>query len=198
MTTPRQTLVSRLDQMAALASPVRLEILDALARMEEASLAEIAQSLGRPAEGLYYHVRALQKVGLVRAAGTRLRGGRREALVRAIAPEYMLEYATRPKAKARALNAIVSSILRLGIRDFRRAFAEGGNRLDGPARELWAIRSTGRLTTAQVGAVNRRMVALKDAVSKPGPCGRLYAITLLLTPVDHRSRPRRSAPKRRA
>src|SRR5437868_2035026 len=125
MPKPRFAVVSRLDQMSALASPVRLELLDALARMGQASLAELAQALGRPADGLYYHVRALQRVGLVTAAGTRTRNGRREALVRALAPEYALQYESKSPARARAVNAIVASILRLGIRDFRRAFAAG-------------------------------------------------------------------------
>jgi DNA-binding transcriptional ArsR family regulator len=188
MRTPARTLVSRLDQMSALASPVRLELIDALARMGQASLAELAQALGRPADGLYYHVRALQKVGLVRPAGSRTRAGRREAVVRSTAREYALRYAAMPAAHARAVNGIVAGIMRLGARDFRRALATGTNRVEGPARDLWALRATGWLTRADLADANRRMRQLKTAVSRPGPGGRLYAITILLTPVDHPAR----------
>src|SRR5437870_2803925 len=145
MRRPRRALVSRLDQMSALASPVRQELLDVLARLGEASLAELATALGRPADGLYYHVRALERVGLVRDAGSRVVAGRRERLVRALAPEYALRYGSRPPARASAVNTIVSSMLRLGIRDFRRGFGAKENRVGGRVRDVWALRTTGWL-----------------------------------------------------
>ncbi len=191
----RRTLIARLDQMTAIASPVRQELLDALARMGTASLAELAQAVGRPADGLYYHVRTLQRVGLVRAAGTRMRAGRREALVRATAPEYVLRYARATPAQARGVNGIVAGMMRLGVRDFRRALGDGANRVEGPARDLWALRTSGWLTPKDVAEVNRRMRELSRAVSRPGPRGRQYAITILLTPVD-RARPARPPRKK--
>ncbi|HYV40165.1 MAG TPA: helix-turn-helix domain-containing protein, partial [Thermoanaerobaculia bacterium] len=57
--------ITRPDQLAALASPVRQEIVDVLAGMPRAPIAAIAAALGRPANGLYYHVRELVRVGLV-------------------------------------------------------------------------------------------------------------------------------------
>src|SRR5689334_13072601 len=102
----RRALVSRLDQLSALASPARVDLIEALTRLGTASLAELAAALGRPADGLYYHVRALEKVGLVAAAGTRRVGGRSERLVRAVGTEYVVSYASRPPARGRAVNAI--------------------------------------------------------------------------------------------
>jgi DNA-binding transcriptional ArsR family regulator len=200
MTLPRrQAVVSRPDQMAALASPARQELLDALARMGTASLAELAETLGRPADGLYYHVRALEKVGLVRAAGSRKVGRRSERLVRALAPEYALRYPDAPAARARAAGAIVSGMLRLCIRDYRRAFGRSENRVSDPVRDVWALRTTGWLTPREVADVNRHVRGLRDAVSRSGPRGRLYAVTILLAPLDHRSRPRAvRTPKRKA
>src|SRR5260221_8747620 len=96
MPTHARKFITRLDQMSALASPVRQEVLDVLARVGTASLGEIAAALGRPADGLYYHVRALQKVGLAHAAGSRTRAGRREALDCAAAPQFALRYAASP------------------------------------------------------------------------------------------------------
>jgi hypothetical protein len=40
MRTSRRAVISRLDQMSALASPVRQEMLDVLTRMQTASLSE--------------------------------------------------------------------------------------------------------------------------------------------------------------
>src|SRR5262249_61997666 len=135
--------VSRTDQLAALASPARVELIDVLTRLGKASLAELAQALGRPADGLYYHVRALEKVGLVKASGSRKVAGRTERLVRAAGREVMLRYATRPPARARAGNAVAAGILRLGVRDFRRGLAQPRNRREGPRPGARVLRPAG-------------------------------------------------------
>ena len=197
MRTPRPTPIARLDQMRVLASPARQELVDALTRLGTASLAELGVALGRPADGLYYHVRLLARVGLVRAAGTRMRRGRREELFRTGARQFRVRYAAGSAPRARAMDAIVASMLRLGIRDFRRAQRSGTARVEGPARDLWALRTVGRLEEAQVRAVNRRIHDLVGAVNGTQPGGRLYAVTVLLTPLAHRAGPvRRRAPGR--
>ncbi len=194
MSQARRFVVSRLDQMTAITSPARQEILDVLARMGAASLAEIAAVLGRPADALYYHVRVLERVGLILPAGTRAGARRSERLVRAAAGEFALRYASPTPGQARAVTRIVASMLRLGARDFRRALAGPGNRVEGPVRDLWALRTTGWLTGDQVAAVNAGMQALAHRFSGPPRRGRLYGITILLTPLDHRSRRARTTP----
>src|SRR5437870_8394581 len=198
MTAPRQHVVSRPREIAALRSPARQEIVDVLSRMPRASAADLAATLGRPADGLYYHLRALERAGLVLRAGDRARGRRSEALYRTAAPELALRYASPGgKTAAAAVGAVVTSMLRLGIRDFRRALASGAL-VEGPRRELWALRTTGWLSPAGVGRVNRKILDLKDAVSEPRGGGRLYGITILLTPLDHRARKSRSRTRRKA
>src|SRR5688572_12810722 len=66
--------------IAALASPVRQELLDTLeARGGVATVAELAEQLGRPADGLYYHIDILRRAGLFIAAPRgRSRAGRSE------------------------------------------------------------------------------------------------------------------------
>src|SRR5262245_47733719 len=56
--------------VAALASPVRQEIIDTLEALGGATIAELAGALGRPADGLYYHVRRLVRAGLLVGAGS--------------------------------------------------------------------------------------------------------------------------------
>jgi predicted transcriptional regulator len=173
-------------QLRALASAPRQEIVDVLAESGTVSVAELATTLGRPADALYFHIRQLIRVGLVEKAGDRLHGGRKEALYRTVAPELMLEYQPRSAANRAAVTAIVSSMLRLGIRDFGRAFRRGDVIVSGEHRELWALRRTGRLASSQLAAVNRAMRHLREQMSNPGGQGRLYAITVLLTPLDRR------------
>ena len=59
-------LIESADQIAMLASPTRMEIvmtLEALA--SPTTVAELAAEMGRPADGLYYHLRALVSSGLL-------------------------------------------------------------------------------------------------------------------------------------
>ena len=192
MGNPR-AISSRL-QLRALISPIRQELLDLLARTGPASAAELGQLIRRAPDSLYYHLRALERAGLVSLAGTRRRGGRAEAVYRSTHPEPAVRHDAVPNGNSAEVTAIVASMLRLGTRDFRRAAKAGEARTRGSRRDLWALRVTGWLTAAEVGGVNRRIRALRDAVGKPRSEGRLYGITILLTPLDHRVRRRRRRP----
>jgi DNA-binding transcriptional ArsR family regulator len=190
-------VITRGPQLRALASSTRQEILDVLARLGTASVAEIAGALGRPADGIYYHLRVLRRVGLVTAPDERSRAGRAEALFRTRAPEMVLGYGASPERKARAVTRIVASMLRLGIRDFRSAFAAGQFRVKGPRRELWALRTTGWLSPAAVAGLNRRIQGITRAAARTRRGHRLYGITILLTPLDHRARKAKGLPRSR-
>ena len=186
MTRPSRHVIRTQKQLAALASGMRQEIVDVLAEMGDVSVAELATALGRPADALYFHLRALKKAGLVEPAGYRYFGRRREELFRTVSPELWLQYDAEDAGNRRSVNAIVRSMLRLGMRDFQRAFQSGQVIVDGPRRELWALRMTGRLSPSQLPAVNRSIELLKESVCRPPGKGRLYAITVLLTPLDRR------------
>ena len=170
-------------QLRALTSSARQEIVDVLSRMGGVSAAELAEALGRPADALYYHLRELTRVGLV-VRSRRSRGGREEAEFRTIAPRLALRY------RSPLTPRIISSMLRLGARDFRRAFESRAVATTGSRRELWALRTTGWLTPRDLAAANRRMRALREDVSRPLQRGRLFAVTILLTPLDRSRRNR--------
>lgn len=174
-------------QLAVLAAAARQEIVDVLAAMGTVSVADIAAALGRPADSLYFHLRALVRAGLVQQAGYRHHRGRKEALFRTVASELLLEYRPKSESNRRGVNAIVSSMFRLGIRDFQRAFAADNAIVSGPRRELWALRKSARLSIAQVETLNRSIKQLAAEFSPNNREGRLYAVTILLTPLDHRA-----------
>jgi DNA-binding transcriptional ArsR family regulator len=172
-------------QLAALVAPARQEIVDALEQLGTASVAELAATLGRPADALYFHLRALVRAGLVRGAGSRARTGGTEALYRTIAPTLQLKYEPGNRT---TIAAIVASMLRLATRDFARSLARGDVVVDGPRRELHALRKVGRLSAPQLARLNRGIAALvREITASPGR-GRLYAVTLTVTPLDHRTR----------
>lgn len=191
MAEPRRSITSS-TQLRALASPARQEILDILARTGPASAADLGRLLQRPADGLYYHLRALERAGLVRA-GSRVRAGRSETVYRSAYREPALRHDASPGGNSTAVTAIVASMLRLGVRDFRKAAASGAARTEGSRRDLWALRVAGRLVEGDLEIVNRRIRGLRDAVTRRRTGGKLYALTILITPLDHRARKRQRA-----
>jgi hypothetical protein len=132
----------------------------------------------------------LTRVGLVLSAGSRRLNGRRETLFRAVAPEMSLCYELGRKGNGSQVNAIIGSMLRLAMRDFRNGFKSGEASVSGPNRELWALRKTGWLSQEQIAEINRYIGKVMHVMAAPGRNGRLYAATIVLTPL---ARPRRGA-----
>jgi DNA-binding transcriptional ArsR family regulator len=175
-------------ELAVLAGAARQEIVDILEQMGAVSVAELAAAMDRPADALYFHLRALTRAGLVRHAGYRARPGGKEALYRTVAPQLQIEYEPYRVANRRAVSAIVASMLRLATRDFTRALAQRHVVVSGGHRDLWSLRKVGRFSRSQLADVNRRIQRLADRVSGPRGRGRLYAVTVVLTPLDHRNK----------
>ena len=187
----RKHLVTDKPQMEALASGVRQEIVDVLPRLGTVSVAELARALDRPPDALYYHIRSLQRVGLVVQAGFARKGRRREALYRAVAPQLELRLDPRSPAREQAAGAIVASMMRMGIRDYRRSIKRPDVVASGPDRDVWALRTTGWLAPADVKNVVKSIKRLLADVSQPKGPGRLYSLTLAFSPVQQRARERK-------
>jgi len=183
-------IIHRREQMRALAASTRQEILDVLPRMGSVSVAELAAALGRSPDALYYHLRMLKKVGLVLTAGFRDSRGRREELVRSIARDLSLSYRLGKNGNALEVNAIIASMLRLGIRDFARECRTGNAAVSGRKRELWALRSTAWLSGSQLAQLNRSIHDVLKLMTRPGRHGRLYAVSVVLTPITRFPRQR--------
>ncbi|HEX6091011.1 MAG TPA: helix-turn-helix domain-containing protein [Gemmatimonadales bacterium] len=73
---------------ASLLEPTRLQLLERL--REPGSAAEVARSLGLPRQRIGYHVRELQKQGLLREVGTRRKGSATERLLQTTARHYLI------------------------------------------------------------------------------------------------------------
>jgi DNA-binding transcriptional ArsR family regulator len=178
-------------QLSALASSARQELIYALQRLGTASVADIAAALDKPADALYYHLRELQRVGLVETAGQRPGVGRQGTLYTAVSARLATQHEPRTRAKTKAIGDIVASMLRLGIRDYRKAANDPSVTVTGDHRDLLALRTTGWLTEPQVAQVNALIQRLIHDVSRPNQPGRLYGLTLLFTPLTRRGRTHR-------
>ena len=103
------------------------------------------------------------------------------------APGMSLCYELGRKGNGSEVNAIIASMLRLGIRDFRNSFESADAAVSGPNRELWELRKTGWLSQGQIAEANRSIEKLMHIMDVPEPNGRLYAVSIVLTPLSRRS-----------
>lgn len=179
-------------QLSALASASRQEILDVLTQMGSVSVAGLAATLDRPPDALYYHLRILRRAGLVENVGERKTKRRQEALFRAIARDLQIDYDLARRNNEKILTAVASSMLRLGIRDFRRAIRSNSVIVSGKQRELWAARKTGWLRKGDLHGVLKSIRRLGRSVARPRGNGQLYGITILLTPLNRRRKVKNS------
>jgi len=79
-------------------------------------------------------------------------------------------------------------MLRLGARDYGRALQDPDTAMSGPGRELVAMRRTAWLTADDLAALNEAIGRLTAPASGAPGRGRLYAVTVLLTPLQPRRR----------
>jgi len=101
-------LLSDPEQVGALAPPLRREILAALRTPDTA--AGLARRLGRSRQSLGYHVKELERAGLVRHAGERRKGNFVEQLYQATARRFVVSwrFAADPERLAATLRDQVS------------------------------------------------------------------------------------------
>ena len=165
------------ESLDALGSPHRLEIVSALADAGQASIAELAHRLGRTPHSLYYHVRLLERAGVLVLADTR-RSGRRDERVWKLAGDRILVGATpeSPRSIEMAAKA-ADSMLRLTSRELRAAIGR-------TRPEAIGLRMKGRLGKSAVRRVRRLVKELEEIFrnSKSEAPARVYALTVVLTP----------------
>jgi DNA-binding transcriptional ArsR family regulator len=188
----KRALVENAKEIGLLASPARIEIVDTLEALEAAvTVAELAAQLGRPADGLYYHLRQLADGGLIEehiasdGRRYRTRSRRGDALT--------LRYRPGATANARAVGRVATSMLRVAGRDFARAIADPDTVADGPHRELWTARHKGWVNAADLTEINRLLSRLVDLLQQPRAPeeGKLIALSWVLAPLE--ARPARRA-----
>ncbi len=179
-------------QMRLLSSGVRQEMVDTLAALGgEAGVASLAEQLGRPADGLYYHLRALVAGRLVEELPSD-GGERRFRLVGGGDGPLRLSYDLGPNGNAAELRTFIHGLLQIADRDFQAALGRSDTVVAGPARTLWASRNKGWLTAADVAEVNALLACLGELTSQPKADGReqLLSLAFVLSPTEARSKRR--------
>jgi DNA-binding transcriptional ArsR family regulator len=176
-----------------LATPIRTEIIATIQSLGgEASVADVADRLGRPADGLYYHLRALTRGGLLEERPGA--DGRRYRFAAAGGNRVALRYRPGVNGNARAVARVAASAARLTQRDFVRALARPDTSVAGATRELWMARLTTWVDAERLAEINVLLNRLLDLLTRTPPKkrSRLIALYWMLTPIDPKPLRRRA------
>ncbi len=183
MTTKRLSLTTR-DEVEAVASPVRMEIIRHMQSHERCTVGELSSYMRRSADSLYYHVRRLLEVGVLERVGTRP-AGRREEVVLALSAQG-LTFAVEDEAGAGAEAVIRTSLdmLRDAETNLRRAIGRDPG-VEQAATAPVVARLHSRLDAASHAEVRAHLDAISEIFirSKSSAAGTPHELTMLLVPV---------------
>ncbi|MEZ0469074.1 helix-turn-helix domain-containing protein [Luteimonas salinilitoris] len=159
---------------------MRQELVDTLYALGgEASVADLAQTLGHHADGLYYHLRLLRKAGLVEEIQAEPGAGLAYRLAGRGSGPLRLAYRTGGQGNTEALSAYVRGLLQVAGKDFEQALALPEVAVEGKRRQLWASRNKGWLSAAEIEEVNALLERLCELTSQPRSPGRDTLMTLV-------------------
>ena len=162
MSKQREFLVSTVDQMEALASPVRHQIHLAMEMLGACTVNELALRMGRVPETLYYHVRRLEQVGILEQVGSRVGSGRDEAIFELKGKRLRIDPSQSSPQFLRAMAKGCGSLLRFAQRSFLRALEGKAERRIIPKRSLRIEQVTVRLSSRNLAEMNKRLDSLHD------------------------------------
>lgn len=137
---PEFYAVESLEQMRAIADELRLRIVEALGR-RAMTVTQVGALLGEAPAKIHYHVRELERVGLVKLVETREKGGILEKYYRTVAKSInvmpdLLQYAS-PDAVSAAANEFLQILAQGYLRTLAAAVAQ--QRLEGPDAPVMSL-----------------------------------------------------------
>ena len=108
-------------QLECLSSLVRVDLYEAIQRHDGASIGELANELKKSPHTLYYHVRQLSDVQLIRVREYRRVGKRDEAIYEVVSKRLFIDQQNSSPEYSEALAKTVGSALRKAEREHRAA-----------------------------------------------------------------------------
>lgn len=174
---------------AALVAPVRLEIIEAMRMIAPCSIAQIAESLDRPADTLYRHIEKLKRAGAVVEAGTRRAGRRIEQVYDLVADDFRIGFKdTTDRAANKSYNETLQSIIKIASRTARDSASAcqlvgmgDGRNIVGKIEHAW-------LTQADFAELREILMRAKQFMDdrKGRRDGRLYLAAFIALPVTRK------------
>ncbi len=166
---PATYWVTRRDQLEALVTIARTDILDRLVAHGALSVRELAAALGMRPTAIYHHLRVLEDVELVRATETRAERGRPAALYEAAGSLVRLARAPAKPENRPAMARIAKSLGTLAAKDYAKGLASPEAVLSGPKRNHWLFRCVQTPSPARLARINALFDELAELLWTPDP-----------------------------
>ncbi len=172
-----------LDQVRALAHPLRLRLLELFARQARTAK-QAAEVLGEPPTRLYHHVAALERAGLIRLKETRQNRGTTEKYYEAANPlRPMKPEILKDKKARRDLASMGFVIFDQARNELVKALAA-----DDIPEDLVAVRAVFHLSPKEARELRKELVGVVKRLRerhKPSRAKkRKYALTLAMVPTE--------------
>jgi hypothetical protein len=189
MTPPGPSLAT-VKSPAVLASPVRIELIGALQTHGPSSIRQLAVHLGRPADGLYHHVRLLLQAGVIRQTGEQKTGRHQEAIFGLVAPRIGAALNPASLAGRHEVVRAAHAALRMAAREFAAAVENCDEPGPGKKIGLRASRQKVWLTDKALAQLLGSLQKIERFLTAQNRRrrGRFYVLTTVLNPVVKRKR----------
>jgi DNA-binding transcriptional ArsR family regulator len=180
-------------RQAAVASPLRLEILGLFTNGEPLAISDMAALMGRSAGSLYHHVGILMEAGLLEQTGTRPKGKRYEALYLPTASRFEFDTASGDEDVIAGAVKAMATGFRMAERDLEAALRSDNRPMEGPDPDFCAFRLHMRASPELLAKINEHISAVMDLLTpdehdatRIGPDDQHVSLTLALLPIKGR------------
>ncbi len=180
-------------QRAAVASPLRLEILGLFISADPLAISDMAALMNRAAGSLYHHVGILEKAGFLKQTGTRPKGKRHEALYLPTASRFEYDASSGEEDVIASAVKVMATGFRMAERDLEAALRSDNRPMEGPDPDFCAFRVHLRASPELLAKISRHMNAIMELLtpnektsSKFGPDDQHVSLTLALLPIKGR------------
>ena len=181
---PQTIQMTARQQLEAMVSARRHDIVDRLAASGPMSIKELAMQFGAQPSSLYHHMAILLEAGLVIEAGSRMSGKRRELLYNTPAPRMRLIQALIDDRYRDILIDIGNALTRQMGRDFAGGFAHPDTNHEGQGRNHGFFRLVGRPSPAQIAQINACLAEIGERLWSSSKADEpLIALGWILAPI---------------
>ncbi len=197
-------VLSRIDQLRALADPLRLRIVEALSP-RELSVGQLAKALRTPAPRLYHHIDLMLEAGIIEVTRRIPRRGTEERMLRAVARDFTLDRGLFHGSDG--VDDSVETLLEMGRSILSSAAEELGEGVESgriaptvPGRGVFLHERPLLLTPEAFAEIARRIPTEVDAIAVKKTGGRRARYRMIMvaypiaepSPVKPRRRPTRT------
>lgn len=158
----RPIVLTRPEELRAVSGLVAHRIVAVMERLRSATVAELAERTGTEAGSLYYHVRKLRNVGVLRETERRSTGGRDEVVYELAGSEVVIDSSRADAAFEEELARSVRTRLRAVERGVLAAMEDRATVKEGRKRDLSLHFHQARLTSRDRAELQRRIAELEE------------------------------------